>query len=269
MNLTNIEWTDYTWNPVTGCLGGCPYCYAKRMARRFGAPPYFMPGYHEKRIHEPSEKKKGVKIFVCSMGDLFGPWVPAHWIVEVLEEIHRCPQHTFQFLTKYPERYQEFDFPPNCWLGATITGEESDQVQLGRAGWLSNHPNKKNIKFISQEPILGDLAASPHWSPNVDLLIVGAMTGPSAVIPKPEWFYRVLDWLEAGKKVFFKKNVQKYVPEKIANIMTLMELNDLMDGIISSSPLEVGDNGKIIKIEKTPQDPEEDGEGIPVSSPDE
>ena len=111
MNKTKIEWTDYTWNPVTGCLHGCPYCYMQRMVKR---GIYNMkPTFYEKRLKSPIGIGNQSKIFVSSTGDLFGHWVPDAWIELVLETVRKCPQHIFQFLTKNPIKYKEFNFPDN------------------------------------------------------------------------------------------------------------------------------------------------------------
>ena len=152
MNKTRIEWCDSTWNPVTGCKHGCPYCYARRVAGRFGeaqratgdhhilqAPPVstpypygFDPTFHRYRLDEPAHKTKGQTIFVCSMADLFGPWVPIRWIVEVLDACRKAPQHRYLFLTKHPKRYIELEHmallphEDNFWFGSTVTnGEDS------------------------------------------------------------------------------------------------------------------------------------------------
>ena len=139
MNNTRIDWCDSTWNPVTGCKGGCDYCYARSIANRFGGwttggvkttqnffsdppvldsplllerksgkavkAPYpfaFTPTFHRYRLEEPLKKRKGQNIFVGSMADLFGRWVPTKWIVEVLDICREAPQHNYLFLTKFP-----------------------------------------------------------------------------------------------------------------------------------------------------------------------
>lgn len=132
MEKTKIDWCDSTWNPVTGCLHGCKYCYARGISNRFSgggekwcedklivleekvyaeesekAEPYpygFVPTFHKYRLDEYAAKKKR-NIFVCSMADLFGKWVPTDWKIEVLEACRKAPQHNYLFLTKDPIGY--------------------------------------------------------------------------------------------------------------------------------------------------------------------
>lgn len=131
MEKTKIDWAESSWNPVTGCLHGCEYCYARGIANRFGAnigikpeekfvldDPYciygrklpypygFAPTFHRYHLNDYIAKK-GRNIFVCSMADLFGKWVPDGWIEEVFNSCKKAPQHNYLFLTKNPERYIE------------------------------------------------------------------------------------------------------------------------------------------------------------------
>ena len=111
MNKTKIEWTNWTWNPVVGCKHNCWYCYGKRIAKRFFKDnPNYEPKFYPERLKEPYTLKKPSKIFVCSMADLFGDWVKMNWIERVIKVVKENPQHTFQFLTKNPKRYLEFEF---------------------------------------------------------------------------------------------------------------------------------------------------------------
>lgn len=106
MKKTKIEWCDSTWNPVTGCLHGCEYCYARAMAKRFPAvyPNGFEPMFYKDRLNQ-FDNCKGRNIFVCSMGDLFGDFIPDEWIEKVLDKCEQNQQHNYLFLTKNPERY--------------------------------------------------------------------------------------------------------------------------------------------------------------------
>lgn len=191
MNKTKIEWTDYTWNPVTGCKHSCYYCYARRIAMRF--TKHFKPTFHNNRLKNPFSLKKPNKIFVCSMADLFGDWVPREWIDKVIRVVDENPQHTFQFLTKNPKRYKEFKFPKNCWIGVTI-----------------DYPNQTRIdhlirsygyRFISFEPILGDMSRLDLSG--IDLCIIGRDTSPGAELPKKEWIESV-----KHRNIFLKNNIK-------------------------------------------------------------
>lgn len=195
-----IEWTDYTWNPITGCKHGCPYCYAARMYKRFGRS--FEPTYHPMRLDAPLKLKKPSKIFVCSTADLFGDWVPKEWINAVIGIAAACPQHTFQFLTKNPKRYAEFKFPANCWLGATVEHGEHDSIQQFRLNDLENAVSHHLI-FLSIEPIMGRFEWS--FSHAIRWVIIGGMTGKGAVKAKKEWMDSTLRACEAnGIPVFMK-----------------------------------------------------------------
>jgi protein gp37 len=204
MNRTKIEWCDYTWNPVTGCLHGCEYCYARRIAERFKGkafPEGFKPTFHHNRLEEPKKQKKPSKIFTVSMGDLFGAWVPIDWRMKVLNTVENCPQHIFQFLTKNPSNYLNHVFPDNAWIGMTVTNLEHLQV-INMDGLAAK------TKFISIEPLLSG-PKKPIEFRGIDWIIVGAQTGPKAVKPKPEWVQSIID--QARKhdiRVFVKDNVK-------------------------------------------------------------
>ena len=182
-----IEYLDYTWNPISGCLHPCTYCYARKIAKRFGkeydsensgivhtlykpeyytdkkgkrrVSPYpygFAPTFHRYRLNEPLKVKKPSKIGVVYMGDLFGEWVPDSWIDEVLNACRQAPWHTYLFLTKNPKRYKEYldrgiqIMPEYFWYGTTITSD----AEVNSAWELLKLP--KNIKrFLSIEPLQG------------------------------------------------------------------------------------------------------------------
>jgi len=209
MQKTKIDWADYTWNPVVGCKHGCPYCYAERINRRFQLiPNWKKPKFFHSRLYDPDKVKKPSKIFVGSMCDLFGKWVPKEWIMSVINTCEGNPHHTFMFLTKNPQRYSEFEFPKNCWLGATLTGEPSckDWPNDLKRDVMGNLYGLKNKTFISIEPLLGPFYG--HLYTYVDLVIVGAMTGANAVKPKKEWIDSI-----KHPNIFYKDNIKKYLPE--------------------------------------------------------
>ena len=194
-----INWTDATWNPVTGCRHGCSYCYARAFAERFGRS--FEPAFHPERLSEPSGRQQPTRIFVCSNADLFGDWVPAEWVHDVLSIVQRCPQHTFQFLTKAPHNLVKYNpWPDNCWVGATAT----DQRMMNKA-LLNLSLCQAPVRFVSAEPLLGPINAdlgAIHW------LIIGAQTGRNPHQPRPEWVTRLIGCARAaGVAVWFKDNL--------------------------------------------------------------
>lgn len=178
MNKTRIEWCDYTWNPVTGCLHGCPYCYARKIAERFKGtkawPDGFKPTLHPERSADPLKMKKPQTIFVCSMADLFGNWVPDEWISNVMASCDVAPWHTYIFLTKNPARYMRIHasfFRGNKWFGTTVTRQEDyHRIMTIRAlpTWINT--------FISFEPLLETLDLDLD---GIKQVIVGAQTNPS------------------------------------------------------------------------------------------
>lgn len=212
MNKTKIEWCDRTWNPVTGCLHKCEYCYARRIAERFGGLEYGMPKHRTGKNHvlaaalchetkggnaiaapypfgfdptlyrykldEPQSIKTPQNIFVCSMADLFGDWVPDEWIEQVFEVCGKAPRHRYMFLTKNPQRYIDLEkagrLPKgdNMWYGSTITDGDTPYFFYDKVN-----------TFVSIEPILGHFA--PHHKLTADWAIMGAMTGPGSKGKQP------------------------------------------------------------------------------------
>ena len=222
MNRSSIEWTDYTWNPVTGCKHGCTYCYARRLAEgrlkgRFGYDNGFEPTLHLKRIAEPFNVKKGSLIFVCSMGDIMGEWVPTNWIQHLMTTMWNNPHHTFQLLTKNPTRYSDFVWPQNVWLGTSIDGNGQSMARLKELrDFIHRKPVGgdgldwgKPIRFVSFEPLLSDIASQPGFDlDGIDWIIVGAQTGPRAVAPEKDWITDIgLAARKAGIPVFLKDNL--------------------------------------------------------------
>ena len=194
-----INWTDATWNPVTGCLHDCPYCYARAFAHRLHRS--FEPAYHPERLSEPLARKVPTKIFVGSNADLFGDWVPAKWVRDVLDIVRRCPQHTFQFLTKAPHNLVKYNpWPDNCWVGATAT----DQAMMDNAVFCLSLV-RAPVRFVSAEPLLGPIRAD--LSP-LDWVIIGAKTGKRPQQPRPQWVADLVsDARTGGAAVWYKDNL--------------------------------------------------------------
>lgn len=267
---TKIDWADTTWNPVTGCLHGCDYCYARSLAYRYGGfdhdedknpvgnqfvigvqeldkpkhimrknglhkapyPWFFLPTLHRYRLDQPSKWSEPRTIFVCSMADLFGEWVPDEWIREVFEACKAAPQHRYLFLTKNPNRLirmanahiirewnEEYPEKPhrsmsefenvlplpvhdNWWFGSTMDNANARRFQ-GDFTWHT---------FTSIEPLtefmdmgLGSFG-SDRWT------IIGAETGnrKEKVIPRREWVENILEAAAiTGVKVFMKESLRE------------------------------------------------------------
>ena len=208
---SRIEWTQNTWNPVTGCSkisAGCKNCYAERMAKRLhamGVERYkngFQVTPHEDLISLPMTWKQPRVIFVNSMSDIFHEDISDTFIKRVFNTMRQCPQHTFQVLTKRAERLFSLsgDLPwsHNIWMGVSI----EDSSQYCRIRHLEKSDAK--IKFLSCEPLIGRLKNLPLK--NIDWVIAGGESGPHARPMKPEWVTEIRDRCQdLGVPYFFKQ----------------------------------------------------------------
>lgn len=210
MRTTKIEWTERTWNPVTGCTkrsNGCKHCYAEAMARRlFAMGNYkyrngFKNTIHPEALEEPLKWRKASVVFVCSMGDLFHEDVPFEFIDNVMDVISKTPQHTYQLLTKRAERMAEYFssrlIPQNVWLGVTV----EDTLTKYRIDFLRNL--SAQVKFLSCEPLLCDLGELDLEG--IDWIIVGGESGPIARPMKEEWVLNIKRQAEQKSIPFFFK----------------------------------------------------------------
>lgn len=210
MKTTKIDWTDRTWNPITGCTkisAGCKNCYAEIMSRRLQAmhkEKYvnaFTLTLHEKVLEEPKNWKKPNNIFVCSMSDLFHINVPFEFIDKVMQTINETPQHTYQILTKRAERMNMYfstrTIPVNAWLGVTVEVADSKN----RIDYLRQLP--ATIKFLSCEPLLEDLGEINLEG--IDWVIVGGESGTSARPMNEEWAVSIMKQTEEQGAAFFFK----------------------------------------------------------------
>lgn len=229
MGDTTIEWTDKSWNPVTGCSKvstGCKNCYAERIFHR----PY--PGRkfgdvrcHPERLEQPLHWKKPCRIFVNSMSDLFHEAIPDEFLWEIFGVMHRAQRHIFQVLTKRPERMRQalmaweinlgFFVPRNIWLGVSA---EDQPTFDARWSYLEKCPAA--LRFLSLEPLLGpiDIRRSlPHSKGGCGLVsvhwvIAGGESGPNARPSHPDWFRSVRDQCQAVDVPFFFKQWGEWQP---------------------------------------------------------
>jgi len=209
----NIEWAKWSWNPVTGCKHACPYCYAEDIANRFFKEK-FEPTYRPERLSAPvntpfpeeaSKTDIGEKnVFVCSMADLFGEWVPNEWINAVLESVTNNPKWNFLFLTKNPKRLLDFAFPKNAWVGTTV----DIQSRVGVAEDVFKQIDA-SVKFLSCEPMLEELTFSDISM--FDWVIIGGSSGnhrTPASQPEWKWVEKLLNQIRgANIRVYFKPNL--------------------------------------------------------------
>lgn len=257
---TKIDWCDASWNPVTGCLHGCEYCYARRIAMRFctnehgkdeygvaypcgsignctfcseldgaefvgdgirwnndpsAAYPFgFFPTFHPHKLDVPAHWKRPRTIFVCSMADLFGEWVPDEWIKVVFNACKEAPQHRYLFLTKNPDRYLDLDkkelLPREFWYGYTAT--RNDDL------WRFIHADECPCihLFVSIEPMQEPI--NPGFCSYVpaDWVIMGAETGnrKNKAIPDKSWIMEIAEECEwMGIPVFMKESIREIMGE--------------------------------------------------------
>lgn len=208
--MSKIEWTEKTWNPVTGCSKvsqGCKHCYAERMAKRLqfmGNPRYtrgFKVTLHDDLIDAPRRWRKPRLVFVNSMSDLFHEQVPIQFIRRLFQTMNDCPHHIFQILTKRSERLLKsagkVTWSENIWMGVSV---EDAQV-YHRIADLAKVPAA--VRFLSCEPLIGPTENLPldgiHW------VIVGGESGPSARPMKPEWVRSIRRQCRQAKASFFFK----------------------------------------------------------------
>ncbi len=209
---SKIEWTEQTWNPVTGCTKvspGCKHCYAETMARRLkamGASGYdrgFKLTLQPERLDQPLERKKATVWFVNSMSDLFHKDVPDAYIDRVFDSIRKTPHHTYQILTKRSERLPRYfatrTVPANVWLGVSVENRKYGKPRIDDLRQV-----QAPIRFLSVEPLLEDLGElnlrDIHW------VIVGGESGSKARPMKAEWARSIKKQCEeSGVAYFFKQ----------------------------------------------------------------
>ncbi len=211
MSESKIEWTDKTWNPITGCSKkstGCLNCYAEVMSRRLkamGQAKYsngFSVTLHEQCLEEPLLWKGTHNIFVCSMSDIFHEEVPFEFVDKMFDIIKCTPQHRYQILTKRAERMAKYfatrDIPSNVWLGVTVEAQSS----RFRIDCLRNL--SASVKFLSCEPLVEDLGELDLTG--IDWVIVGGESGPKARPMQEAWALNIRRQVEEqGARFLFKQ----------------------------------------------------------------
>jgi protein gp37 len=225
-SCSSIEWTDATWNPLTGCTklsAGCAHCYAEALARRLQAmgQARYAKGFeltlHPEALEQPLNWRRPRVVFVNSMSDLFHPEVPLAFITAVFETMARADWHVFQVLTKRAERLAqlapELPWPRHVWAGVTV--ERNDYVR--RADCLRAVP--AGLRFLSLEPLLGPL-------PNLDLsgidwVIVAGESGPRARPMDPAWVRPIRDRCLAAGVPFFLKQLGGWPDRRHGEAATL------------------------------------------------
>jgi protein gp37 len=223
-NTTNehISWAAWSWNPVTGCLHGCKYCYARELATKpsYAAayPLGFTPLFHPERLIAPANTKVPDKadmdgrfrrVFVCSMADLYGKWVPDDWIDQVHQSCITNPQWDYLMLTKFPRRYVGLKLPTTAWLGTSV--DEQKRVRLAEEAFEQIKDVK--VKWLSLEPLLAPLEFSDLSM--FDWIVIGSQTQteqPDGIVeafaPPFAWVARIVDQArEAGCRVYLKPNL--------------------------------------------------------------
>jgi len=238
-----IGWCNATWNPVWGCLNHCPYCYARKIAKRFWKqmliiecgyycdqrpswtwhgqyysdllfnfkPAFLYSQFNKKFLEKPQ------RIFIGSMSEI-AHW-EKRWIEVILGKILCYPQHTFQFLTRHSEVYLNYNFPKNCWLGMTIA-DTKDFNYLEYQKFKISNPD--NLKFVSFEPLLYRISINLE---GIDWLIVGAETGnrKGKIIPKKEWIEDIINYCRDN-------NIPVYLKDSLKNIYPA-EIKEFPEGV--------------------------------------
>ncbi|WP_424947091.1 phage Gp37/Gp68 family protein [Candidatus Spongiihabitans sp.] len=209
--MSKIEWTEATWNPVTGCTkvsAGCKHCYAETLSRRLhamGVNGYengFVVSTHSERLDIPLRRKKPTMWFVNSMSDMFHPQVEFAFVDEVMRVISQTPQHTYQILTKRPGRMRRYfsnrEAPPNTWLGTSVENKKHGVPRIDELREI-----KAKVRFLSVEPLLEDIGKIKlkdiHW------VIVGGESGKGARPMQEAWVDNIKKQCSDAKVKFFFK----------------------------------------------------------------
>jgi protein gp37/ParB-like chromosome segregation protein Spo0J len=233
---TEIGWAMWSWNPVTGCNHGCTYCYARAIAtsRDMAAyyPAGFTPLFHHERLDAPANTPVPARavddaahgrVFVCSMADLFGAWVPQEWIDQVVASTVANPQWEYLYLTKFPQRYDRLQLPASGWIGASVDEQHRAEPTLAAMRKVSG----VKVKWLSLEPLLAPITFSSLEG--IDWIVVGAQSANpgqnEAFAPPFEWVADLVSIARRdGCKVWLKTNLLGQVGPQWPGMQMIQEV---------------------------------------------
>ncbi len=233
---TEIGWAMWSWNPVTGCNHGCDYCYARAIAtsRDMAAyyPAGFTPLFHHERLDAPqntpvparaADDPAHGRVFVCSMADLFGAWVPQEWIDQVVASTVANPQWEYLYLTKFPQRYDRLQLPSSGWIGASVDEQHRAEPTLAAMRKVSG----VKVKWLSLEPLLEPIKFSTLEG--IDMIVIGAQSENigqnSSFSPPFEWVADLVATARRdGCKVWLKTNLLGQVSGQWPGMQMMQEV---------------------------------------------
>ncbi len=236
MNRTGIDYVDYTWNWMTGCEKPfCPYCYnltkpgmplttwlKSNRQKETGGIHIANPGevypygydltFYPHRLDEPLRVKKPSRIFSVDCGDWAADGVPPEWQAQALDVMRCADWHTFLLLTKRPQNLAKWSpYPPNCWVGVSVVADGPMTLAVTRLAGI-----QASVKFLSIEPLLGSITMKSHSLENINGIIIGAQTGPGAVVPRLEWVHEIMQAANKARiPLFLKNNLLRQFPNDL------------------------------------------------------